>query len=300
MKVLVIGSQGYIGSALCPFLRTEDHELTTIDAGWFSDGHPKGSYANLDQDLILKFDAIVLLAGISSVQQAANIGAAATFDHNVAPFVKLLDLMSPDQPLIYASSASVYGKCGDKAACEGRGFATAINAYDMSKQMIDMYAAESKKLAIGLRFGTVNGYSSNPRIDLMIQAMFYSAKSRSAITVVNKNSHRALLNIDDLCRGVGAMLKSDKLRPGFYNMASVNTTIGNIGYQVSKRFNLRYDEAEGPDTYSYTIDSGKFEREFNFEFDSRLSAIIDSVSTIDWVKVMDEDHPDSYRRTRIP
>ena len=63
-KILIIGSDGYIGSALSIYLKNKNFKVTTLDTGYFRDGTLiKNFKANLDIDvrnlkktIVKKFD----------------------------------------------------------------------------------------------------------------------------------------------------------------------------------------------------------------------------------------------------
>lgn len=297
-KILVIGGSGYIGSALCPHLESAGFQVDVIDPLWFPPPGGVSTFANEYHWEDERPDAVIYLAGMSSVAQCKNEPLLA-FRHNVQEFVECLQATPDGVPFIYASSASVYGSVSGPAS-ENHPLAPALNPYDMTKQMIDMYARESGKLAIGLRFGSVNGYSPNPRLDMIVPMMMHSAMTEEVVRVTNGSNFRAVLSMKDLCGGVEAILKSKKrLNTGVYNMCSFNLRIDMIGYRVAEAMGVRLEELDKQTTqYSFLVSPELFKWEFNYEFDQRVNAVIEDVKRIDWASV--KDTPQMYRRDSIP
>ena len=74
-KILIVGSQGYLGSHLVGYLSSRGYECKGIDTGFFSKGMLREIYSedvvNKDARAIVKddlngFDVLILLAGISN------------------------------------------------------------------------------------------------------------------------------------------------------------------------------------------------------------------------------------------
>lgn len=274
-KILLIGGTGYIGSALYEYL-SKNHSITSIDLEWF------GNYVNpanlvldfrhLTKTFVSRFDVIILLAAHSSVPMCTN-DCHSSFENNVDNFVNLLSKID-GQKLIYASSSSIYGDTGDKPVPETWHEFKPKNYYDLTKQIIDYYASLSPVDYYGLRFGTVNGYSPNLRIDIMINKMYYHAKTHGKIEIFNKEISRPILGIRDLCRAVQSIINSESKR-GVYNLASFNATVNDISQEVAKRVSgvEIIDKGSSP-SYNFSIDTSKFQTNFNFDFQESVASIV--------------------------
>ena len=178
-KNLIIGGNGYIGSALYSKI-----EADSVDLCMFGEDLGYSLKRNFDGFNIDGYDNIILLAGHSSVRMC-EYDKHNAWTNNVHYFYRLCERLQPHHLLIYASSGSVYGTKND-ICVESDMNLNAINHYDLTKITIDIIANkfinDGKKI-IGLRFGTVNGYSRNIRSDLMINSMFFSAKKNGYIKV---------------------------------------------------------------------------------------------------------------------
>ena len=203
-NVLVLGGNGYIGSRLRQVLKPT-YQVTSVDAGWFDldpDSHIL-DYHDLTVEELADVDAVVVLAGHSSVKSCLG-DVKSPWVNNVTNFTELLDKLPSSTTVIYASSSSVYGNSlpGELHKETVKNFMP-INHYDLTKYTLDLHAQQlinEGRMIIGLRFGTVNGWSPNIRVDVMINAMYASAIQNQQTVVTNRHINRALLGIEDLCR----------------------------------------------------------------------------------------------------
>jgi len=274
MKILLLGGNGYIGSRLYQHLDTSSKEVDSVDIGWFSNPELSQDYSDLSKDFLSQYSTIVLLAGHSSVPMCIENRLSA-FKNNVENFVILLDKLE-NQKFIYASSSSVYGATKEVAATEDWKEFSPQNYYDLTKQEIDFYARLSSKNYYGLRFGTVNGYSPNLRTDIMINKMFSCAINDSKITIFNKEIYRPILGLTDLCRAVEKIIDSPD-NPGIYNLASFNSTVGEIADEISKALNVPVIDMGSTPAYNFSIDTTKFEKAYGFTFKESVFSIVKSL-----------------------
>ena len=287
-KILLIGSNGYIGS----FIRqniSKKYELTCVDTCWFDDPHSEcivKDYKDLSKEFIDNFDVIILLAGHSSVKMCEGKFSNA-FENNVTNFINLMSKITT-QKFIYASSSSVYGSVGGKTVSERYYGFKPYNQYDISKHTIDLYAEKSDIEYYGLRFGTVNGSSPVMRNDVMINAMTTNALDNGEIKLYIKDIMRPILGIQDLCRAIISIIDNTDDKRGLYNLASFNKTAEQIAYEVSEVVDIPVKEYEADPTnvtntksqtktYNFSISTKKFEKKFKFKFEETVSSITTSI-----------------------
>tara|TARA_R110000744_G_scaffold304304_1_gene412828 strand:+ start:286 stop:1200 length:915 start_codon:yes stop_codon:yes gene_type:complete len=276
-KTLIIGHRGYIGSRLI-----QEIDADGIDINWFRPGDNDIDFKDLTREYYSEYDNIILFAGHSSVKMSeSNLNSC--FNNNVRNFIDLLEKLDK-QKLIYASSSSVYGSVGGKTVNEKYFGFEPYNQYDISKHVADLYAQKSDVEYYALRFGTVNGYSSFLRTDVMINAMVNSALTDGHIKLYIKDTMRPILGINDLCGAVKTIVECDEDKRGLYNLASFNKTAEQIAYEVANVMGVEVKEFEADPTqikntknqtkaYNFSISTLKFRQEFKFKFKDTVESL---------------------------
>lgn len=267
--VLVLGGAGYIGSRLVDSLRNDGYNVSTVDLCLYGgQADYVVDYNKLSAGVISEFDVVILLAAHPSVQ-TCEADPEGSWKNNVDNFRGLLGKLRKDQLLIYASSGSLL-QGNTKNFGEDQPFHSPLNNYDMQKQVIEMLAQRSDKYTIGLRFGTVCGYSYNPRLELMVNSMYMDAKATGTINISNKNKHRAILGLGDLTKALKAILSHPAPPGGIYNLCSFDRSIGQIAEGIGD-----YKIIEGPDskTYDFNMFINKFKSTFDWQPEETIQSI---------------------------
>lgn len=257
-NILVIGN-GYTGSRVTAHLRGRGHDVKTLDkvtgADWEMD------YRVFPEDNLSVYTDVIWLAGHSSVKMCRDDPTRAVAN-NVTGLVNLA-LKLKDQKFIYASSISVHAVGGER------------NVYDATKRAADeLIPVIYSKRFYGLRFGTVCGASEHQRWDLMVPAMWRSAKEEGVVRVSNPHNRRPLLGMTDLCRAVTAIVERGDAPAGLWDLCSVQESIASIGRTVADEVGASCGVVEGPETYSIEGDSTPFEEAFGFEFNQGVADMI--------------------------
>jgi nucleoside-diphosphate-sugar epimerase len=279
-KILLIGGNGYIGSRLTHDLQYT-YEIQSIDICWF--GKNLGfsdviDYNLLTKEYIKKFDVVVLLAGHSSVKMCQG-EASSSWNNNVNNFINLTHKLDKDQTLIYASSGSVYGDTHTATNEDTDLIFNPINNYDLTKYTLDTIA-QSMILKgyniVGLRFGTVNGWSPNVREELMINSMTKHSIETGNININNKHIVRPILGIADISRAIDAIIK--KPIAGIYNLASFYDSVDRLSSQISSLLASKISiQPDINGAYDFIMDTAKFQRTFNFTFNETINTIVDEL-----------------------
>lgn len=300
-KILVIGSNGYVGSALMEFfIKSGKYSAIGLDACWFDSPNPYthivSDYKTLSSKFLEIYDIVILLAGHSSVKMCEG-NLINSHKNNVDNFIELVNKLNKKTKFIYASSSSVYGKCQNIVNETYMDFIP-YNNYDITKHIIDLYIQRFDIEYYGLRFGTINGYSPIVRKDVMINAMYSSAINDKEIKLYIKDVMRPILGIKDLINAVGKIIESDKDLRGLYNLASFNKTAEDIAYSVSKELVVPVKEYEfNPNDiitnsklqtvcYNFRIDTSKFERTFDFKFKETVKSIVCSLKNNSYIETI--------------
>jgi nucleoside-diphosphate-sugar epimerase len=118
----------------------------------------------------------------------------------------------------------------------------------------------------------------------MINSMVYNAITDGEIKLYIKDILRPILGISDLSRAIKTIIDTEEDHRGIYNLASFNSTSGDIAYGVSKITGVSVTEYETDPTnitnaklqtksYNFSINCDKFKNTFNFEFKETIESI---------------------------
>ena len=122
MKVLITGSDGYIGAVLAPYLMSRGHKVTGLDTGFYRDGwlyndHVDRQAACINKDLrhivksdLVGFDAVVHLAELSNDPLGQhNPELTYAINHRGTLGLAMDCKRAGISRFVYTSSCSVYG-----------------------------------------------------------------------------------------------------------------------------------------------------------------------------------------------
>ena len=175
-KILVTGGAGFIGGYLCRRLVAEGAEVVVVDdlSSGKADNVPAEAHfvrgSVLDPGLMaaasVGIDLCYHLAAVASVQRC-NADLVASHRTNMAGFVGLIELLAsrPAVPLVYASSAAVYGASlelplGEQLRVEP------LSPYGADKRGCELHARAAFEVyglaSTGLRFFNVYGPGQDP------------------------------------------------------------------------------------------------------------------------------------------
>jgi UDP-glucose 4-epimerase len=267
-KILLIGGNGYIGSRLYDYLLNLNYSVDNLDLCWYGKFYEETilmDYKNITREQLNTYSHIILLAGHSSVSMCKDNFVSA-FNNNVFNFVNLIDILNDDQILIYSSTAAVYGN-NSELVDESFEIKQALNFYDYTKlSRENISRLHPNKKLIGLRFGSVNGYSKNFRNENLINSLAVNSKNKK-ITISNGESIRSVLGIKDACRAIEKIISEDNIKNKIYNLSSINKKIIDFGLQIK---NLTDSELIINDSfktdYSFNISSELFKKDYDFDF----------------------------------
>ena len=184
----------------------------------------------------------------------------------------------PKPLVIYASSASIYGDTKGKYVKENDipwnadftnwMISTEHEIYDMTKMCVDnlacAYYSDTDNMIVGLRFGTVNGPSSNMRTELMLNSMVYDAIDSGKIYYSQPNIYRSILDIGDLCHSIHGLIITNERKDlicGVYNLASYTHTVYELAEIVQRVIPGKVELIENhdvlPSKYNFKLDCTK-------------------------------------------
>jgi len=212
-KILIIGSEGYIGSRLVDYFNLLNYECHGIDIGYFRFGalyHPK-SFNNIckkaqeitERDLV-GHDVVIHLAGISndpieSLDPNRIYNPTRLYAIKIAEMCKKLGIR-----YIFPSSCSVYGigigKLDENSETKPQ------TGYSLNKVQVEndlSELADNNFSPIALRLATVFGASPRIRFDVVINMLCGMAIAEKRI-VLNSNGKawRPHVYIEDVCEAI--------------------------------------------------------------------------------------------------
>jgi len=210
-KVLIVGSQGYLGSRLMDYLLDNGYQCKGIDTGFFKNGiltqinfedvEKKDARSIVKNDLE-GFDVLILLAGISN-DPFGHMSSEQIYDPTRDYALKIASMCKELRiQFIYPSSCSVYGAASSGLLSED-GQTNPQTPYSINKLQVEnglTLLADQTFSPIALRFGTVYGISPRIRFDVVINMLCGLALTTKKVTLnSNGQAWRPHLHIDDAC-----------------------------------------------------------------------------------------------------
>lgn len=228
MKVLLTGSDGYIGSLLAPLLLERGHEVVGLDTGFYRNGwlYNNGivkSPAWINKDIrqittedLQGFDAVAHLAELSN-DPLGQLNPEITYQINHQGSVELAKKCKAAgiTRFIYTSSCSAYGIGGS-----GEGYKTEASeaqpqtAYAKCKVLVerDVSALADDDLSpTFLRNATAYGASPRMRFDIVLNNLAGLAWTTGQIKMTSDGTPwRPLVHVLDICQAIACTLEAPR------------------------------------------------------------------------------------------
>jgi nucleoside-diphosphate-sugar epimerase len=298
MRVLVTGSNGYIGSVLVPLLVAKGHEVFGFDSDLYAQctygpDFPKFPFAKKDiRDIELSdfcdgYDAVIHLAALSN-DPLSDLNPQLTFDINHAASVKLARIAKSAgvKRFLFSSSCSTYGASGDSMLNEAAIF-NPVTPYGTTKVLVekDVSAlADDTFSPTFLRNATAYGISPRMRFDIVLNNLVAWACTTGLVYLKSDGTPwRPIVHIEDISLAFLAVLHAP--RDIVHNQA-FNVGISKENYRIRELAEIvketvpgckiEYAKDAGPDLRCYRVDFGKFERtfpEYALRWDARRGAL---------------------------
>jgi nucleoside-diphosphate-sugar epimerase len=258
MKVLVTGTEGYIGARLAPWLIARGHEVTGLDTGFYRDGtlyldpvglpqSPRTVYKDLravvPQDFE-GFDAVVHLAELSNDPLGQN-RPEITFSINHQGSVRIAQAarQAGVKRLVYASSCSVYG-VGGEGFVDETSPVHPQTAYAQCKTLVERDLkpmADRNFSVVFLRNATAYGPSPRMRFDIVLNDLCALAWTRKKIAMTSDGSPwRPIVHVEDICEAIRCALDapSEVVNGEVFNVGATqeNYRIREIAQVIAEAF----------------------------------------------------------------
>lgn len=258
MRVLVTGTEGYIGSLLAPILMKRGHEVIGIDTGYYRDGWLYSRQSEIpvqpmtiNKDLrnigkkdLEGFDAVVHLAELSNDPLGQN-NPNVTFKINHLGTVNIARLCKEVgiQRFVYTSSCSVYG-AGTSDFLDETSATNPLTAYaeckiNVEKDLSEL--ADDTFSPVILRNGTAYGASPRMRFDIVLNDLSALAWTEKKIKMISDGEPwRPLVHVLDICKAIYCSLEAplENIHNQIFNVgdSNANYQVKDLAEIVSKEF----------------------------------------------------------------
>lgn len=258
MKILVTGTEGYIGARLAPWLSKHGHEVHGLDTGLYRDGclyldpigmdvAPRTRFKDLrtvTQADFEGFDAVVHLAELSNDPLGQN-RPEITFKINHEGSVRIAQAAKAAgvRRFVYASSCSVYG-VGTGDFLDESAPTNPQTAYAQCKVLVERDLrplADDRFCVTFLRNATAYGPSPRMRFDIVLNDLCALAWTKKKIAMVSDGSPwRPIVHIEDICEAMrcAAEAPADAVNGEVFNVgaSAENFRIREIAQIVAEAF----------------------------------------------------------------
>ena len=287
--ILVVGGNGYIGSALVEKLLKKKYRVRVFDKFLYGKNILKdlesnkkleiieGDISNISQLIPAMKDvqAVVHLAGIVG-DAASSIDEKLTHHVNIISTRILRDASKAFQipKFVFASSCSVYGITQKVSSETSSVFPISIYAKTKLESEDDLLSDTSKDFhPTILRLATVFGHSRKPRFDLVGNLFTAKAFNDEPLTVANGEQWRPFLHVSDIANAIIAVLEApnEKTSRQIFNVGDERNhlQIGQLAELVKDVFKGYKDveivtKEQADDKRDYRVSFKKIRNTLNF------------------------------------
>lgn len=279
MKVLLTGSEGYIGAVMRDYLLEREHEVVGLDTGYFADcnfGAPPTPIPVVRRDLreveaedFQGFDAVIHLAALSN-DPLGNLTPGVTEAINTDGSIRTAQKAKAAgvSRFLFASSCSLYGQ-GSSLGLTEEAEANPQTPYARSK--IDFEhalweLADDDFSPVSLRNATAFGVSPRLRFDIVVNNLCGWAWTTGKIAMSSDGTPwRPLVDVKDISRAFVCALEAPReaIHAQAFNVGSTenNVQIRDIAYKVQAQMpecEVTFGNSDG-DTRTYNVDFTKIE-----------------------------------------
>ncbi len=225
MRILVTGSDGYIGSVLGPYLAEQGHDVVGVDTGFYRGGwlyEPQTrtipalfrDIRTLTESDLDGFDGVVHMAELSN-DPLGQLSPTITYEINHAGSVHMATVARAAGVgrFVYTSSCSVYGEADEDLVDEASRLRPQT-AYAECKQLVerDVAALATDDFSpVFLRNATVYGASPRMRFDIVLNNLCGFAWTTREIRMESDGTPwRPIVHVLDVCKAIRCSLEAPR------------------------------------------------------------------------------------------
>ena len=311
-KILVTGSEGYIGQHLVELLISSGHHVTGCDLCWYDEAfvtsRQKGynlirrDFSEIESNELRKFDVVCHLAAISN-DPMGDLDPEVTLSVNKDKTISFAESCASAgvDRFLFSSSCSVYGEAVSDLVDENSEL-NPVSLYAETKVAVEKALSEIGTkgfIASSLRNATAFGHSANLRLDLVINDFVATALTTGSIHMLsNGEAHRPLVHCRDIASAFVTLSEAtDSLVDGLiinFGATDANHRVIDMARKTQAEMEecgLDVGTNATKDTRDYAVDFSKFANLFpNFRFEYSLNrgicALRDSLKSFNF---SDED-----------
>lgn len=312
-RILVTGSQGYVGTELVRVLSEYGFNVSGLDSGLFSDCqvgeiddtyHIRRDIRDITTPELRKFDCLIHLAALSNDPLGEfNVSLTYQINHRAAVDLAKKAKEAGVSRFIFVSTQSIYGISKPEIELSETSTKNPVTAYAKAKLLAEteILALKSSTFSpVAVRPSTVFGWGSRIRNDIIFNNLLYLGQKKGLIELNSNGSPiRPVVHILDVCEFLVQLVDFENreisgeafnlgLFEGNYSVLEIaeiaSNCLGNVDISITKN--------KSQDERSYRVSFLKAKEKLGFV--ARRCLKEEGMNIISKVKDLDASERDVY------